>query len=136
MSALQPKKLKYGKSFRPKGEGTEGRVNELVFGSFGLKAIESKWVTSKQVEAARRAILRYLRKGGKLWLRIFPQIPITKKSEGAPMGGGKGDVKDYVFPVKSGRILFEIGGVDENTAKEALRIASHKLPLKTKFVKK
>lgn len=136
MSDLKPKKLKYAKSFRPKGEGIEKRVNELAFGSFGLKALESKWITSKQVEAAKRAILRYLRKGGKLWLRIFPQIPITKKSNGAPMGGGKGDVADYVFPVKSGRILFEIDGLDEATAKEAFKIASHKLPIKTKFVKK
>jgi len=98
--------------------------------------MEAKWISSKQIEAARRAILRYLKKGGKLWIRIFPQKPVTKKGTESPMGGGKGDVSHYVFPVKPGRILFEIAGLDEETAKIALKFASDKLPLKTKFVKK
>jgi large subunit ribosomal protein L16 len=136
MSDFQPKKLKYRKCQRGKMKGMETRATELAFGSFGLKALEAKWISSKQIEAARKAILRYLKKGGKVWIRIFPQKPVTKKADGAPMGGGKGDVSQYVFPAKPGRILFEIGGVDEETAKEALKFASDKLPLKTKFVKK
>ncbi len=128
--------MKYKKWRRGRTKGVEQRATDLAFGSFGLKAMEAKWISSKQIEAARKAILRYLKKGGKLWIRIFPQKPVTSKGTEAAMGGGKGDVSHYVFPAKPGRILFEIGGVDEETAKEALKIASDKLPLKTKFVKK
>jgi len=133
---LEPKKVKYRKWQKGRTKGVERRVTELAFGSFGLKAMEAKWISSKQIEAARRAILRYLKKGGKLWIRIFPQKPVTKKGTESPMGGGKGDVSHYVFPVKPGRILFEIAGLDEETAKIALKFASDKLPLKTKFIKK
>ena len=134
---LRPAKTKYRKEQRDRGfQGVETRVTELAFGSFGLKSLESKWITEQQIEAARRIILKYLRKGGKLWIRIFPQKPITSKGVEFSMGGGKGDVVGYVAPVKAGRILFEIDGIDEESAKEALRKASAKLPLKTKFVKK
>ena len=136
MSFLEPKKLKYRKCRKGRTKGIEQRVTELAFGSFGLKAMEAKWISSKQIEAVRKIILRYLKKGGKLWIRIFPQKPVTKKGTEAPMGGGKGDVSHYVFPTKPGRVLFEIAGIDEETAKEALRIASDKLPLKTKFIKR
>jgi large subunit ribosomal protein L16 len=135
--ALRPAKTKYRKEQRDRGfQGVETRVTELAFGYFGLKSLESKWITEQQIEAARRIILKYLRKGGKLWIRIFPQKPITSKGVEFSMGGGKGDVVGYVAPVKAGRILFEIDGIDEESAKEALRKASAKLPLKTKFVKK
>jgi large subunit ribosomal protein L16 len=135
--ALRPAKTKYRKEQRDRGfQGVETRVTDLAFGSFGLKSLESKWITEQQIEAARRIILKYLRKGGKLWIRIFPQKPITSKGVEFSMGGGKGDVVGYVAPVKAGRILFEIDGIDEESAKEALRKASAKLPLKTKFVKK
>jgi len=135
--ALRPAKTKYRKEQRDRGfQGVETRVTDLAFGSFGLKSLESKWITEQQIEAARKIILKYLRKGGKLWIRIFPQKPITSKGVEFSMGGGKGDVVGYVAPVKAGRILFEIDGIDEESAKEALRKASAKLPLKTKFVKK
>lgn len=136
MAIFEPRKVKYKKVRKGKIKGIERRTTELAFGSFGLKALEARRITSKQLEAARRAILRYLKKGGKLWIRIFPQKPVTKKTAGAPMGGGKGDLSHYVFPIKPGRIIFEMGGVDEETAKRALRLASDKLPLKTKFIKK
>jgi large subunit ribosomal protein L16 len=135
--ALRPSKTKYRKEQRDRGfQGIETRVTNLAFGSFGLKSLESKWIKEEQIEAARKVILKYLKKGGKLWIRIFPQKPITSKGVEFSMGGGKGDVVGYVAPVKKGRILFEIGGIDEESAKEALRKAATKLPLKTKFVKK
>jgi large subunit ribosomal protein L16 len=135
--ALRPAKTKYRKEQRDRGfQGIETRVKELAFGSFGLKSLESKWIKEEQIEAARKVILKYLKKGGKLWIRIFPQKPYTSKGVEFSMGGGKGDVVGYVAPVKAGRILFEIDGIDEESAKEALRKAATKLPLKTKFVKK
>jgi large subunit ribosomal protein L16 len=135
--ALRPAKTKYRKEQRDrKFQGIETRVTKLAFGSFGLQSLESKWITEQQLEAARKVILKYLKKGGKFWLRIFPQKPITSKGVEFSMGGGKGDVVGYVAPVKAGRILFEIDGIDEETAKEALRKAASKLPIKTKFVKK
>lgn len=114
----------------------ETRGTELAFGSYGLKAESAKWVTARQLEAARRAIIRYLKKGGKLWVRVFPDKPITKKGAETPMGGGKGSVDHYAFPVKPGRILFEIEGIKENDAKEALRKAATKLPVRTRFIEK
>lgn len=110
------------------------RGTELCFGSFGLKAQEPKWLTARQIEAARRVILRYLKKGGKFWVRIFPDKPVTKKGTEVPMGGGKGSVDHYVFPVKPGRILFELEGIKEEVAKEAFERAAAKLPIKTKFI--
>lgn len=133
---LIPRKVKYRKAQRGRMKGIERRVTELAFGSFGLKSLERKWITAKQIEAARRAILRYLKKGGKLWIRIFPQKPVTSKGTEFSMGGGKGDVSHYVFPIKPGRIIFELEGLEEKIAREALNKAGDKLPVKTKFVKK
>lgn len=133
---LYPKKVKHRKMMkgRRRNKGFESRAAELAFGPFGLKAIKYRWVSSRQIEAARRTILRYFKKGGKLWIRIFPDKPITKKGTEVPMGGGKGSVDHYGFSVKPGRILFEIDGISEEQAKEALAKAADKLPVKTKFI--
>ena len=135
---LLPNKVKHRKwqKGRRKKVGVESRGTNLNFGSFGLKADGRAWVDSRQIESARRVITRTVQKGGKIWIRIFPDKPITKKGQETPMGGGKGSVDKYVIPVKPGRILFEMEGVSEEKAKEALTKASHKLPLKTKFVKR
>lgn len=133
---LIPKKVKYRKMMRGKSKGIASRGTELVFGTFGLKSLGTSWITSRQIEAARRVIIRYLRKKGKLWIRIFPQKPVTSKGTEVPMGGGKGRVSHYVFPIKPGRIIFEIAGIREEEAREALRKADDKLPVKTKFVKR
>ncbi|MCD6178223.1 50S ribosomal protein L16 [bacterium] len=133
---LSPKKTKYRKRQKGRSKGVERRATELDFGSFGLKSLETKWISDRQIEAARRVLVRYTRKGGKLWIRIFPDKPITRKGTEVPMGGGKGDVEFYVFPVKKGRILFELEGISEEKAREALKKAGDKLPVKTKFVKK
>jgi len=106
----------------------------IAFGEYGLQALEPAWISSKQIEAARRTITRYIKRGGKLWIRIFPDKPFTKKPAETRMGSGKGNIEGYVAVVKPGRIMFELAGVDEATAKEALRLARHKLPIKTKFV--
>lgn len=131
-----PRKVKHRKWQKGVSKGIETRATELAFGSFGLKSLGTKWISARQIEAARRAIIRYLRKGGKLWIRIFPQKPVTKKGVEVPMGGGKGAVDHYVFPIKPGRIIFELEGVKETVAKEALKTAADKLPVKTKFIKK
>jgi large subunit ribosomal protein L16 len=131
-----PKRVKYRKMQRGRLKGKESRATQLAFGSFGLKALEAKWIKARQIEAARRAILRYLKKGGKLFLRMFPDKPITSKGVEYSMGGGKGSVVTYAFCAKPGRILLEIDGLKEEVAKEALRVAAQKLPLKTKIVKK
>ncbi len=133
-----PKKVKHRKHQKGRkiNRDLETRGTEISFGSYGLKAMSSKWITSAQIEAARRAIIRYLKKGGKLWIRIFPDKVITRKGQEVPMGGGKGAPDHYVFPVKIGRILFELEGISEGDAREALRKAGDKLPLKTRFVKK
>ena len=136
MAILMPKKVKHRKWRKGRTKGKESRGTAIDFGSYGLKSLEPKWITARQIEAARRAIIRYLRKGGKLWIRIFPDKPVTRKGTEVSMGGGKGSVDHYVFPVKPGRILFELDGVKEETAKEALRRATDKLPIKTKFVKR
>ncbi|MBZ9578426.1 50S ribosomal protein L16 [Patescibacteria group bacterium] len=133
---LYPKKVKHRKWMKGRSKGIETRGTELVFGAFGLKSLETRWITSRQIEAARRAIIRYLKKGGKLWIRIFPQKPVTTKGTEVPMGGGKGKVSHYVFPIKPGRVIFEIEGITEKEAREALRKASDKLPIKTKFIKR
>ena len=136
MSILQPKRLKHAKRFRGRLKGMTKGGSELSFGSFGLKSMGSRWVTARQIESCRRSILRYLKKGGKLWIRIFPDKPITSKGVEFPLGGGKGPVDHYVCVVKSGRVLFELDGVAEEVAKEALTTAGDKLPVKTKFIKK
>ena len=133
-----PKKVKHRKWMkgRRREKGLETQGTKLVFGSFGLKALGNKWITARQIEAARRAVIRYLRKGGKLWIRIFPDKPVTVKGTEVPMGGGKGSVDHYVFPIKPGRIIFELEGVSEEIAREAFKKAVDKLPIKTKFIKR
>ena len=133
---LYPKKVKFRKVQKGRTKGVASRGAEIAFGDFGLKAMEPKWISSRQIEAGRRAIIRYLRKGGKLWIRIFPDKPITSKGVEVPMGGGKGSVEYYACPIKPGRIIFELSGIDEVVAREAFRKASDKLPIKTKFVKR
>lgn len=133
---LVPKRAKFRKQFR----GTWGRVDTrgtyVNFGEYGLKAQASGWITSRQIEAARRAMTHYTKRGGRIWIRIFPDKPITKKPAETRMGSGKGDVYEYVAVIKTGRILFEMGAVTEAIAREAMRLAAHKLPLKTTFVQK
>jgi large subunit ribosomal protein L16 len=133
---LYPKKVKYQKAMKGRSRGIETRATELAFGSFGLKSLGTRWITSQQLEAARRIIMRYLKKGGKLWIRIFPQKPVTKKGGESSMGGGKGNFSHYVFPIRPGRIIFELEGIPEKEAFEALRKAGDKLPIKTKIIKK
>ncbi len=133
---LAPKRTKFRKQFRGKAKGVSGRGNTLAFGDFGLKSQGLGWVTSRQIEAARRAITHYTKRGGRVWIRIFPDKPITKKAAETRMGGGKGDVFEYVAVVRPGRILFEMGGVSREVAQEALRLANHKLPIKTNFIEK
>ncbi len=136
MAILIPKKVKHRKSRKREQKNPETRATELSFGSFGIKSLEAKRVSSRQIEAARRAIIRYFKKGGRLWIRIFPQKPITKKGTEVPMGGGKGAVEYYICPIRPGRIIFEIEGISEEMAKEALSRASDKLSVKTKFIKR
>lgn len=136
MPTLQPKKMKHRKWFKGRNRGISQRGAEIAFGSFALKAMANKWLTAKQIEAARVAINRALKRKGKLWLRIFPYKPVTSKGNEVPMGGGKGAVSHYVFPIKAGRIMFELDGVEEYLAREAFKKATTKLPIKTKFVKK
>jgi large subunit ribosomal protein L16 len=133
---LYPKKVKHRKWQRGKSKGRETRGEKLNFGSFGIMSLETHWVTARQIEAGRRAVLRYLKKGGKLWIRIFPDKPVTKKGTEVPMGGGKGGVDHYVFPIKPGRIIFELDGVKEEIAKEAFKKAADKFPVKVRFVKR
>jgi large subunit ribosomal protein L16 len=131
---LQPKRVKYRKSHKGHLRGKAQAGNKVEFGEFGLQALESAWVTSRQIEAARRAITRYIRRGGNVWVRIFPDKPVTKKPAETRMGGGKGSPDHWVAVIKPGRILFEMGGVSEAVAREAMRLASHKLPISTRFV--
>ena len=131
---LMPKRTKHRKTFRLPYEGKSKGNTELHFGSYGLMAKEGAWITANQIEAARIAMTRYMKRGGKVWIKIFPNKPISKKPAETRMGKGKGAVEYWVAPVKPGRILFEIAEVSEEVAREALRLASHKLPVKTKFV--
>lgn len=131
---LQPKRVKYRKVHTGHNRGKAQAGNTTIFGDYGLQALENAWLTSQQIEAARRAITRYIRRGGKVWIRIFPDKPVTKKPAETRMGGGKGNPENWVAVVKAGRILFELAGVGEKTAKEAIRLASHKLPIATRFV--
>lgn len=117
-------------------KGDANRGIKLSFGDFGLQTMETAWITARQIEAARRAITHYTQRGGRVWIRIFPDKPISKKPAEVRMGGGKGDTNEYVAPVRPGRMLFEIAGVTHEVAKEALRLAAHKLPVKTRFVSK
>jgi large subunit ribosomal protein L16 len=133
---LIPRRVKYRKQMRGRMKGEAHRGTTLAFGEFGLQSEEEGWISSRQIEAARRAITHYTQRGGKVWIRIFPDKPITKKPPEVRMGGGKGDVYEYVAPVLPGRVLFEMGGVSKEIAVEALRLAAHKLPVKTKFISK
>ena len=133
---LMPKRVKYRKQMRGRMKGKATRGAEVSFGEYGLQALEPFWMTSRQIEAARRAIVRYLRRGGKVWIRVFPDKPVTAKPAETRMGSGKGSVDHWVAVIKPGRVLFEIAGVPEDAAKEAMRLAGHKLPVKTQFVRR
>jgi large subunit ribosomal protein L16 len=133
---LMPKKTKYRKSHRGRRKGNSKGGNVVSFGDFGIQALETSYVTARQIEAARITITRTMKRGGKVWINIFPHKPITKKPAEVRMGSGKGNVEYYVAVVKPGRILFEISGVPEDVAREAMRKAGHKLPMRTKFVKR
>jgi large subunit ribosomal protein L16 len=131
---LMPKRVKYRKVQRGRLKGKAHRGSSVAFGTFGLQALESHYVTSRQIEAARRAIVRYIRRGGKIWIRIFPSKPWTKRAAETRMGSGKGSVEHWVAPVRPGRIMFEMAGIREDQAREAFRLAGFKLPMRTQFV--
>lgn len=134
---LQPKKQKYRKQFKPRSmPHMSHRGNKVSFGEFGLQVTEAGHISSRQIEAARRAIVHYIKRGGRVWIRIFPDLPITKKPPETRMGGGKGDIDQYVAVTRSGQVVFEMSGVTEDIAKEALRRAGHKLPIKNVFIKR
>ena len=133
---LMPKRVKRRRVFRGRMKGKAMRGNFLAYGEFGLVATEPAWVTSQQIEAARIALTRYTKRGGQVWIKIFPDKPVTEKPAETRMGSGKGSPEYWVAVVKPGRVLFEVAGVSEEIAREALRLASHKLPLKTKFLKR
>ena len=130
---LMPKRSKHRKQMRGRMKGRASRGTEVTFGDYGLQALEPGWVTARQIEAARRALVRYMRRRGKVWIRIFPDKPVTQKAAETRMGKGKGAVDHWVAVVKPGRIMFELSGLDEAAAKEAMRLATHKLTIKTKF---
>lgn len=133
---LQPSRTKYRRKQRGRMKGKASLGSEVAFGDFGLSAVEPAWITNRQIEAARIAITRFMKRGGKVWIRIFPDMPYTKKPAETRMGKGKGSPEYWVAVVKPGRVIFEVGGVSEDVAREAFRLASHKLPIKTKFVKR
>lgn len=133
---LMPKRVKYRKQFRGRMKGRATRGTHVVFGEYGLQALEPAWITSRQIEAARRSIVRYVRRRGKYWIRIFPDKPVTAKPAETRMGKGKGAVDHWVAVVKPGRVLFELGGLPESTAREAMRLASFKLPIRCQFVRR
>lgn len=136
MAILMPKKVKHRKWHKGRSRGYDNRGTTIAFGSYALMSMGTRWITARQLEAARRAIIRYFKKGGKLWIRVFPDKPVTKKGTEVPMGGGKGGVDHYAFAIRPGRIIFEIDGIKEEAAKEALEKASDKLPIKTRFIKR
>lgn len=131
---LSPKKVKYRKQMRGRLKGLRERGSSVSFGQFGLQALEPSWITARQIEAGRIAITRHVKRGGKIWIRIFPDKPITAKPAETRMGGGKGAPEDWVAVVRPGRVLYEISGVSEKVAREAFRLAGHKLPVRTRFV--
>lgn len=133
---LQPKKQKFRKQFRGSGKTKREKGSSLSFGDYGLKAKGCRWLSAVQLEAARRSLIFFTRKGGKVWTRVFPDKPITKKAAGARMGGGKGDINGYVVPITPGKIIFEIAGVSREIAVQAMRRAGQKLPIRTIFVTK
>lgn len=131
---LLPKKTKYRKVRKGKNDGNATRGNYIAFGDFALQSQDNNDITSRQIESARQAMTRYIKRGGKIWIRIFPHTPVTRKPVGLKMGMGKGNPEFFVAKVKAGTVLFEMKGVPEETAREAMRLASHKLPIKTKFI--
>ena len=133
---LAPKRQKYRKQQRGSMKGVADRGTKLSFGDYGLQSADMGWISSRQIESARRAISNYTQRGGRIWITIFPDKPVTKKPPEVRMGGGKGDIESYVAPVRPGRIMFEMAGVTVEVAKEALRLASHKLPVKTRILVK
>jgi large subunit ribosomal protein L16 len=133
---LLPKKTKYRRVRIGKNDGVATRGNYIAFGDYGLQAQSNERVTSRQIEAARQAMTRYIKRGGKIWIRIFPHTPVTRKPLGLKMGGGKGAPEFFVAKVKAGTVMFEMKGVDEEVAREAMRLAGHKLPVKTKFIRR
>ena len=134
MALLAPSRAKYRKAFKGKMHGVATRTNKLSFGNFGLRATECGFVTSRQLEAARRAMTNFTSRGGRIWIRVFPDKPVTKHPAESRMGSGKGDVVGYVTVIRPGNVLFEMGAVPEDIAREALRLASHKLPVTTKII--
>jgi large subunit ribosomal protein L16 len=134
VAVLLPKRVKHRKQHRGRRTGIATRGNTIAFGQYGLQAVEACWMTNRQIEAARRAMTRYVRRGGQIWIRIFPDKPITKKPAETRMGSGKGNPEGWVAVVKPGRILFEMGGVNHEVAKEAMRLAAAKLPIQTRFL--
>jgi large subunit ribosomal protein L16 len=131
---LSPKRVKYRKMMKGRRAGNANSGNALNFGDYGVKALDAGWLTARQIEAARIAMTRFIKRGGKIWIRVFPDKPITRKAAETRMGKGKGNPEEWVCVIKPGRVLYEIEGVDEATAREALRLASHKLPIQTKFL--
>ncbi|WP_077368838.1 50S ribosomal protein L16 [Anaerosalibacter sp. Marseille-P3206] len=131
---LMPKRVKYRRVHRGRMKGKATRGNKITYGEYGLQALEPAWITSNQIEAARRAMTRYIKRGGNIWIKVFPDKPVTEKPAETRMGSGKGSPEYWVAVVKPGRILFEMGGVPEDVAREAMRLAAYKLPIKTKFV--
>lgn len=131
---LLPRKTKFRKTFKGKNRGEATRGTVISFGRYGLRALENERLTSRQIEAARRAMTRYIKRGGKVWIRVFPHTPVTKKPNEVRMGSGKGAVDHYVAKVQAGKIVFELDGVSEDVAKEAMRLAGRKLPMKTRFI--
>jgi len=136
MPLLNPKKVKHRKHQKGSVRGVSVAGSELSFGQYGLRALESRWITARQLEAARRAMTRFMQRSGKVWIRVFPDKPVTKKGAEVPMGSGKGAVDHFVAVVRRGRIILEVDGLDEVTTKHAIRLASDKLPVKTAFVRK
>lgn len=133
---LLPKKTKFRKAFKGRNPGKASRCNYVAFGDYGLQSLDNERVTSRQIESARRAITGYTKRGGKIWIRIFPHTPVTKKPLDVKMGSGKGNPEYFAAKVKAGTVMFEMKGVDEPVAREAMRLASHKLPVRTRFIKR
>ena len=133
---LLPRKVKHRKHMKGVVRGMSTQSAEIAFGQYGLKALESRWMTARQIEAARRAMTRFVKRSGKIWIRVFPDKPVTRKGAEVPMGQGKGAVDHFVAVVRRGRIVFEMDGVSEEDAREALRLAGRKLPIKTRFIKR
>ncbi|WP_296127679.1 50S ribosomal protein L16 [uncultured Anaerococcus sp.] len=133
---LMPKRVKYRRQHRGRMKGNANRGNQLAYGEYGLQALEASWMTANQIEAARRAMTRYIKRGGNIWIKVFPDKPVSKKPAEVRMGSGKGAPEYWVAVIKPGKVLFEMSGVSEEVAREAMRLAAQKLPIKTKFIQR